>query len=476
MKWLPLLIIFFQIFNVVGVASRNGNIQTGEIQDFADAFPPGDQNNPARTARYFDTFRDSTLPETDLNTVVNVLDGLLETKNAALVENAFKSISPGQYADLPDVSLLHNQLVSTSVRTQLQYLKQNSWTENGIHNPKGELCKLTSNRFTAFQSRVGDNLLRGFRISEMAPKNKVERKSGFLVLKEESKTIRPGKQIISIGNSTLWVQTYGQIGKTRGRHGNPRFRSKTGGISFGGDHEISSNAIVGALAGLATTPYNWAKGHGKGHMNSYYGGAYGTWVNCAFYVDAHIIAGLNHFRSQRTISFSSIQRISKESHNEKDITGGMETGYVWILKYFAFQPFVNVSYELSHIKGFKEHGAQSLNFKIKSRTVQTLRSEAGAEIYQNFIYNDLFLRPALGISWVGERLMSHHSSRMRGGLSGEPQSLILRHGPQIRNQISPGGGLTVQFGNGLYVAATVTAQLGSGQKLGDALLRIGYEF
>lgn len=473
MKWLVILIVFllFAVGSLVG-----NNSQAGDLQDYADAFPPGDQNNPARTARYFDTFADNTVPGTDLNFVINVLDGLLGTQNAALVENAFSSITPAQYADLSDISFTHTELVGTTVRTQLQFLKQNRWTEDGSNNPKGALCKLTPKKFAAFQSRAADNLSGGLNVFETVSKNKVGPRSGFLVLKEERETIRPGKQIVSVGKSTLWVQSYGQVGKTRGRHGNPRFRSQTGGISFGGDHEISPNAILGMLTGLATTPYNWAKGHGKGRMNSYYGGVYGTWISCAFYLDGNILAGLNHFHSHRTISFSSIKRVSKESHNEKDLTGGMETGYVWVLKYFTFQPFVNASYELSHVQGFKEHDAQSLNFKIKSRTIQTLRSEVGAEIYQNYIYNDLFLRPAFGLSWVYERLTSSHSSRMRAGISGEPQSLILRHGPQVRNQVSPGGALTVQFGNGLYIVANVTAQLGSGQTLGDALLRIGYEF
>ncbi|MBY0502158.1 MAG: hypothetical protein K2P93_09685, partial [Alphaproteobacteria bacterium] len=63
-----------------------------------------------------------------------------------------------------------------------------------------------------------------------------------------------------------------------------------------------------------------------------------------------------------------------------------------------------------------------------------------------------------------------------GGIIGEPQTLTLLGDSKVRNQVAPGVGVTVQFTKGLYVIANVSAQLGSGQNLGDALVRVGYDF
>ncbi|MBY0502252.1 MAG: hypothetical protein K2P93_09720 [Alphaproteobacteria bacterium] len=46
----------------------------------------------------------------------------------------------------------------------------------------------------------------------------------------------------------------------------------------------------------------------------------------------------------------------------------------------------------------------------------------------------------------------------------------------FRNQVAPGIAVTIQFTKGLYIIANVSAQLGSGQNLGDVLLRVGYGF
>ncbi|KAB2832785.1 MAG: hypothetical protein F9K49_07620 [Caedimonadaceae bacterium] len=58
----------------------------------------------------------------------------------------------------------------------------------------------------------------------------------------------------------------------------------------------------------------------------------------------------------------------------------------------------------------------------------------------------------------------------------QSQSLIVSGDNRTRNQVAPGLALTAQFANGLYIIGNVNSQFGGGQKLGDALLRVGYDF
>ena len=126
--------------------------------------------------------------------------------------------------------------------------------------------------------------------------------------------------------------------------------------------------------------------------------------------------------------------------------------------------------------GFREKGAQSLDFKIKGRMSQFFRGEIGAQVYKTYVLCDALVRPALQLSWVHKRSMGPNSAKVQGGLVSQAPSLVVSGDNRTRNQVAPGLALTVQFAKGLYVIGNVSSQFGGGQKLGDALIRVGYDF
>jgi autotransporter-associated beta strand protein len=445
------------------------------LQDFADAFPPGDNSNPARTARYFDTFADTTQPGTDLRHVVLLLDGLLLTGHTKAVDNAFNQIQPAQYGDLGGISFLHNELVNKTVSTQQQYLRESRWIDTELRNREGVFANFSPKQLASFRKLVDDKLLSGFNTFEQVAKNQVGPRANFLALAGETKAMRPGNQRIRVGKSSLWVQSYGQIEKSKSNHGNPSIRSQTGGLSIGGDHEVLCNTYLGILGGFSTTPFHWGQERGYGRMKSYYGGLYGTWLSqTGLYADGQIIAGGDQFHSKRNIKFPGINRVAKQSHKAGQFSANAEVGYAWMLQPFTLQPFLDGTYMFAKEQGFREKGAQSLNFKIKSKTSQFLRGEVGAQMYRTYVLCDALVRPAFQLSYVHKHPIS--GTHVKGGIVGEPQTLTLLGDSKVRNQVAPGVGVTVQFAKGLYIIANVSAQLGSGQNLGDALIRVGYDF
>jgi outer membrane autotransporter protein len=322
---------------------------------------------------------------------------------------------------------------------------------------------------------VDDKLLSGFNTFEQVAKNQVGSRANFLALGGETKAMRPGNQRIRVDKSSLWVQSYGQIEKSKSNHGNPSIRSQTGGLSIGGDHEILCNTYLGILGGFSTTPFHWGQERGYGRMKSYYGGLYGTWLSqTGLYADGQIIAGGDQFHSKRNIKFPGINRVAKQSHKAGQFSANAEVGYAWMLQPFTLQPFLDGTYMFAKEQGFREKGAQSLNFKIKSKTSQFLRGEVGAQVYRTYVLCDALVRPAFQLSYVHKHPIS--GTHVKGGIIGEPQTLTLLGDSKVRNQVAPGVGVTVQFAKGLYIIANVSAQLGSGQNLGDALVRVGYDF
>ncbi|MBY0502257.1 MAG: autotransporter domain-containing protein, partial [Alphaproteobacteria bacterium] len=403
------------------------------MQDFADAFPPGANSNPARTARYFDTFADTTQPGTDLRHVVLLLDGLLLTGHTKAVQNAFNQIQPAQYGDLGGISFLHNELVNKTVSTQQQYLRESRWIDTELRNREGVFANFSPKELASFRKLVDDKLLSGFNAFEQVSKNQIGPRTNFLALGGETKAMRPGNQRIRVGKSSLWVQSYGQIEKSKSNHGNPSIRSQTGGLSIGGDHEVLCNTYLGILGGFSTTPFHWGQDRGYGRMKSYYGGLYGTWLSqTGLYADGQIIAGGDHFHSKRNIKFPGINRIAKQSHKAGQFSVDAEVGYAWMLQPFTLQPFLDGTYMFAKEQGFREKGAQSLSFNVKSKTSQFLRGEVGAQIYRTYVLCDALVRPAFQLSYVHKHPIS--GTHVKGGIIGEPQTLTLLGDSKIRNQ------------------------------------------
>jgi outer membrane autotransporter protein len=451
------------------------DILVGNLQDFTDAFPPGDNSNAEKTAAYFDTFADNTNLSPDLTSVINGLDTLLAAGDPAVVQNAFNQIQPSQYKELGQLSFLNNEVVNRTVGTQQQNLRESLWVNKELEAYAGS-ATLSPQRVASFHHLAKS--AKGFKSSSiLQTQSQPRHRLGMLALPGAERIGMPANNWIKLGRSSVWVQSYGQIERTKGNHGNAGIRSETGGISLGGDHEVLKNTYLGFLGGMSTTPFHWQQSRGSGRVKSYYGGIYGTWLSqTGFYADGQLIAGGDNYNSHRNIVYPGVNRKARQSHNGGQFSTDLQAGYVWSLKHLTVQPYADATYMFVNESGFREKGAQSLDFKIKGRMSQFFRGEIGAQVYKTYVLCDALIRPALQLSWVHKRSMGPNSAKVQGGLVGQSQSLVVSGDNRTRNQVAPGLALTVQFAKGLYVIGNVSSQFGGGQKLGDALIRVGYDF
>jgi len=284
---------------------------------------------------------------------------------------------------------------------------------------------------------------------------------------------------IQVGKTNVWFEPYGQLTSQKGNHnGNPHLKSRMGGLALGADYEVDKNTILGILGGTSTTPFSWDHGRGWGHMNSLYGGLYAAWMEeCGFYLEGQAFIGRNWFKTTRKIHFSTIDRRAKERHHAFQFTGNLELGYTLpICGAFTFRPFIMADYMVMHESKYKERGAGSLNMNIKSRTSQFFQGELGAMVYTTFAVDDVLLRPTAELGWVQRRPVGDNKNKVKGGLVNEPSTLVVTGANKVYNQIAPGAGLIAQFANGLYVSGNIYAQAGNGLKIGEALIRLGYQF
>lgn len=445
------------------------------FQDFADAFPAGDKSNAARTARYLDTFANNAPVGSDLASVINVLDGYLNTADRAGLSSALNQIQPSLFREFGFLSFAQATLVNKSVRRQQQYRREGLWEK-----PLECICPT---RVASFRRLVENQPMRGFLSKTLSSGTGKPKKKGLGFAQEEG-NIRgaPVAQRVRNELTSMWIEPYGQVNEKYhnshggSRNGNVGLKSHTYGMSLGGDVQVQNNAFVGLLGGYSNTPFDWKSHRGNGHMYTTNLGVYGSWLDDnGFYVDGQVIGGNNRFKSWRKIAFGSINRTARESHRAFQLSADGEIGYGIPLPCFVFQPFLNLDYVLVHENSYREKGAQSLNMHVKSKIAQFFQGELGATIYHTYVVDEILIRPAFQVGWVQKRPFDHNS-RVKGGLVGQPQALTVIGDNRVRNQFAPAVSLTAQFPNGFNMTANVSAEVFDGQNTGEALLRLGYDF
>ncbi len=431
----------------------------------------GGGSNAYKIAQYLDTLSNLTGDPAFI-----VLNDFILAGNTSGYQNALNTIQPSQLEALPSISFNNMTAVTEIGHTQIQ-----AWTTKQMFSHS--TLNIAPGRMALFEQLVTKHMSEGDLSTLFNNRGRTPQKKGLLgemALANSPSQVNPHPLAgrIQVGKANIWIQPYGQFARIKGNsNGNPNLRSRLGGLTMGADYEISKNAILGLLGGSSTTPFTWNGNRGWGHMNSGFGGLYGAWKeNCGFYAEGQAFFGGDKFKTARKINYSTINRTARETHNAFQFTGNVEFGYAIPTGDATFQPFIIADYMVLNEGKYTETGAGSLNMHIKSRTSQFFQGELGAMVYKTFVVDDILFRPTAELGWVQRRPIGDNKNNVKGGFINQPSTLVVTGANKVYNQIAPGLGLIAQFPNGLYVSGNVYAQCGSGLDIGEALLRVGYQF
>ena len=187
-------------------------------------------------------------------------------------------------------------------------------------------------------------------------------------------------------NTSVWITGFGNFMDNRKRFDNlNRFDANGGGILAGIDWCFGPEFFIGGSIGYTHTGFKW---HDKGHgnLNSYYGALYGSWNTCdSFTVDASVIGGGTEHEFRRKIEFASIDRTAKSHPWAGFVTAhlGFRTDWNWCCT--EFEPFALVDYHYFHRNHIREHGAESLDLRVKAKTQHLMRTEVGLNAYWTWV-------------------------------------------------------------------------------------------
>ncbi|QHF05836.1 autotransporter outer membrane beta-barrel domain-containing protein [Pseudomonas asturiensis] len=191
-------------------------------------------------------------------------------------------------------------------------------------------------------------------------------------------------EIRGSGQGGSWMRAYGsRLNATTGDGVN--YRQQVSGLSLGVDApvEVSSGQLLfGVLGGYSKSDLNLSHGT-SGKIDSYYAGAYGTWLSDdGYYVDG--VLKLNRFRNKAKVAMSDATQ-AKGDYSNSAMGGWVEFGrHIKLADDYFLEPFA----QLSSVVVQGEDYRMDNGLKAKSDRTHSLLGKVGTSAGRSIALKD----------------------------------------------------------------------------------------
>ncbi len=150
-------------------------------------------------------------------------------------------------------------------------------------------------------------------------------------------------EVRASGRAGGWMRAYGNRLNATTSDG-VDYRQKQSGLSLGADAPVevsNGQLVVGVLGGYSTSSIDLSRGT-TGKVDSYYAGAYATWLlDEGYYVDG--VLKLNRFRNKADVAMSDASK-AKGDYTNNGIGGWVEFGrHIKLADDYFLEPFAQLS-------------------------------------------------------------------------------------------------------------------------------------
>jgi outer membrane autotransporter protein len=181
-----------------------------------------------------------------------------------------------------------------------------------------------------------------------------------------------------------WMRTYGSRFNASLDSG-VNYSQKQQGLSFGADAPVpvgNGQLLLGLMGGYSKSDLDIGRGT-TGEVDSYYVGAYGTWLSeGGYYVDA--VLKLNQFHNESKVAMSDGTK-AKGDYSSKAVGGSLEVGkHIKLNDEYFVEPFAQVS--SVWIDGSRytlDNGMQA-----RTRQTQSVLGKVGSTVGRSFAMKD----------------------------------------------------------------------------------------
>ena len=187
----------------------------------------------------------------------------------------------------------------------------------------------------------------------------------------------------------LWISGIGASGKLK-QDGYAEGKTKVYGGQVGIDKKFGENLILGTALSYSNANVKFNRHGGESDSSNFGISLYGRVGNNnnPLYVQGRVGLGIVNSKVERDIILSStdVSR-AKIKHNDKVISGYLETGYDVKKGDFVFTPFVGISHDTVQRGAFNEENSQ-FGLKADKKTYNQTSGLAGIRASQSFNFKN----------------------------------------------------------------------------------------
>jgi uncharacterized protein with beta-barrel porin domain len=168
----------------------------------------------------------------------------------------------------------------------------------------------------------------------------------------------------------------------------------------------------------------------------------------------------NDYDVSRHINFPGVIRHARNDHGGYQLSGSAGTGMFFYPGCYQIQPYWRGDYIFTHQAGFTEHGAQSLNLKVKDTDSRYFRSDLGVRLAGLYKYEKLKVMLYFKAAWIWERQLDHGHLQTRFKIGSSNFHVTGLH--PSRSLFAPSLGVTVlAYQETIALSANFDAEVGS---------------
>lgn len=196
-----------------------------------------------------------------------------------------------------------------------------------------------------------------------------------------------------------WMRTYGSRFNAALDSG-VDYSQKQQGLSFGADAPVpvgNGQLLLGLMGGYSQSDLDIGRGT-SGQVDSYYVGAYGTWLSeGGYYLDG--VLKLNQFHNESKVAMSDGTK-AKGDYSSKALGGSLEVGkHIKLGDEYFVEPFAQVS------SVWIDGSSYTLDNGMQARTNQTqsVLGKVGSTVGRSFALKDGgVVKPYARVAWAHE--------------------------------------------------------------------------
>jgi fibronectin-binding autotransporter adhesin len=252
----------------------------------------------------------------------------------------------------------------------------------------------------------------------------------------------------------------------------------TGGVQVGGDFRITPHLRAGVIFGYGHTDGDLDDIGSKATIDSYAPGAYVSYADNGWYVNALGSYGFDNFTEDRHISIAGLSAVAHGAPNGDQIVANLDGGYDFHFRKWTFGPTAGVQYTHLTVDSFSEDGAETLDSdqSINKQETDSLRSRVGAHVSYAFNLGKVVMTPHLDASWQHEFLDQSRGITSQFTSVGTGSFTIATPNPS-RDSALIDGGLSADLNGRVAVFLDYLVQAGQSNYFGQSVqagVKIGF--